>query len=500
MRLTQSLIIAAAACLALACDRQLEPSTSNATSLESAAGFVTGQPAQARTLLPQAEVKPIITVGDAIPGQESNPDPEQRVWAPIPDGLGAYQQGGDLVLFANHEITSSGVDGKFRNARVSRLVLDPTTLTIQGGSYAITGTVEGFLFQRLCSASFIGQAEGFGTGWFFTGEESATATDGGMQLAVRADGGETRKLPWLGRFAHENYIAVPGFPGKTVLIGTDDTSPAGFGTPLLSELYMYVADNAAAVLNGSGKLYVFTSAAVLNAGYLETGHPITGSFVEVTDPATQTPSALQTKVDGLNAFKFVRLEDVDYDRGPNGRSDKPAIYFVDTGNINARCGAEPCDLHGSIYRMELDPANPLQGARLVLLARSRGIAAGDWASPDNISVSRKSLMLQEDPAYTGFTRAERVWNFKLRQGGALGDPTAVVELNTQQLTGVTCSEALGTCWESSGIIDASEWLGEGTWLFDVQAHTFPFSYQDGANTVNVSREGGQLLYLRLPGS
>ena len=182
------------------------------------------------------------------------------------------------------------------------------------GSYPITGTVEGFLFQRLCSASFIGQAEGFGTGWFFTGEESATATAGGMQLAVRADGGETRKLPWLGRFAHENYIAVPGFPGKTVLIGTDDTSPAGFGTPLLSELYMYVADNAAAVLNGSGKLYVFTSAAVLNAGSLETGHPISGSFVEVTDPASQTPSALQTKADGLNAFKFVRLEDVDYDR------------------------------------------------------------------------------------------------------------------------------------------------------------------------------------------
>ena len=94
MRLTQSLITAAAVCSVLACDRQLEPSTSNAASLESAAGFVTSRPAQARTLLAQAEVKPIISVGDAIPGQESNPDPEQRVWGPIPDGLGGYQQGG----------------------------------------------------------------------------------------------------------------------------------------------------------------------------------------------------------------------------------------------------------------------------------------------------------------------------------------------------------------------------------------------------------------------
>lgn len=500
MRLTQSLITAAAACSVLACDRQLEPPASDASSPELTAGSVTSQPPQARALLRQVKLKTIITVGDPIPGQESNPDPEQRVWAPIPDGLGAYQHGDGLVLFANHEITSGGVDGKFPNARVSRLVIDPATLKVQSGSYAITGKAEGFLFQRLCSASFIGHEEGFGRGWFFTGEESATATSGGMQLAVSAEGGETRKLPWLGRFAHENYIAVPGFRRKTVLIGTDDTSPVGFGTPLLSELYMYVAENAAGVLNGSGKLYVFTSSAVTNAGSLETGHPITGSFVEVTDPATLTPSALQAKVDGLNAFKFVRLEDADYDRGPKGRSDKPAIYFVDTGNNNGLCGAGPCDPYGSIYRMELNPSNPVQGARLVLLARSRGVATGDWASPDNISISRKSLMLQEDPAYSGFNRPERIWNFKLRHGGELGRATAVVELNTQQLTGASCNDALGTCWESSGIIDASEWLGEGTWLFDVQAHTLPFSYRDGATTVSVSKEGGQLLYLRVPGS
>ncbi len=404
------------------------------------------------------------------------------------------------MLFANHEIASGGVDGRFRNARVSRLIIDRETLAVEEGFYAITGKAAGFLFQRLCSAAFIGQAEGFGQGWFFTGEESATATAGGMQLAVSADGSETRKLPWLGRFAHENYIAVPGFPGKTVMIGTDGTSPAGFGGALLSELYMYVADGAAGVLNGSGKLYVFSSPGVTNSGYLETDHPIDGTFVEVTDPAALTPSALQARVDGLNAFKFLRLEDVDYERGAHGGSDTPAIYFVDTGNSNGRCGARACDEFGSIYRMELTPSDPLQGARLVLLARSRGVAAGDWASPDNIAVSRKSLMLQEDPAYSGFNRPERIWNFKLRHGGTLGKAEAVVELNTQQLSGAPCNDALGTCWESSGIIDASEWLDEGTWLFDVQAHTLPFDYQDGATTVHVSREGGQLLYLRLPGS
>ena len=76
----------------------------------------------------------------------------------------------------------------------------------------------------------------------------------------------------------------------------------------------------------------------------------------------------------------------------------------------------------------------------------------------------------------------------------------MVELETEEFTGTGCVEAAGTCWESSGIIDASSWLGAGTWLFDVQAHTLPFSYRDGQTTVNVSREGGQLMYLRLPGS
>jgi hypothetical protein len=157
MRLPQFLLSAAAASSLLACDRASDvpsaPNSAAGTALVS--GFVTSQPAQARALLAQARLKPIITVGDAIPGA-TDADVEQRVWAPIPDGLGAYQDGNDLVLFANHEITSGGVDGRFTNARVSRLVLDPATLSVKSGSYAITGKAAGFLFQRLCSAAFNG--------------------------------------------------------------------------------------------------------------------------------------------------------------------------------------------------------------------------------------------------------------------------------------------------------------------------------------------------------
>jgi hypothetical protein len=501
MRVSPFLLTAAAASALFACDKQVDTLASAPEQVDAApAGFVTGKPAQARALVPQATLKPILTVGDPIPGQESNPDPEQRVWAPIPDGLGAFREGGNLILFANHEITSSGVDGKFPFARVSRLVLDPATLSVTGGSYPVTGKDAGFLFQRLCSATFAGPEVGLGDGWFLTGEESVTGGAEGIQLAVKHDGTETRKLPWLGRFAHENYIAVPGVPGKVVLFGTDDNQPAAFGTSLRSELYMYVADNAGAVLAGTGKLYVFTSNAVANSGFLTAGSPVGGAFVEVPNAGSLSAADLQTAVDGLGAFKFVRLEDIDYARHTGTQGSTPTIYFVDTGNINARCGADPCDLFGSIYRMDIDPSDPTQNARLSLLARSRGVAAGDWASPDNIAVTENSLMLEEDPAYAEFNRPERIWNFKFRANGDLGAPSAVVELETQKFTGNVCSDAAQTCWESSGIIDASEWLGDGTWLFDVQAHTLPFGYQDGQTTVNITKEGGQLLYLRLPGS
>ena len=191
MRALPCLWAATAASAMLACDRQSDTFSPTSPDVGSTpAGFVTSLPAQARALLPKAVLKPIITVGDPIPGQESNTDPEQRVWAPIPDGLGAYQDGSSLVLFANHEIASAGVDGKFTFARVSRLLLDPATLSVTGGSYPITGKVAGSMFQRLCSATFAGVETGFGQGWFFTGEESVSGGAQGIQLAVKHDGSD----------------------------------------------------------------------------------------------------------------------------------------------------------------------------------------------------------------------------------------------------------------------------------------------------------------------
>jgi hypothetical protein len=465
-------------------------------------GFVTSQPAQARALSPAATLKPIITVGDPIPGQESNPDPEQRVWGPIPDGLGAYAEGTDLVVFANHEIGAGGVGGAFRYARVSRLVLDAASLGVKGGSYPV-GPWKGGIFatlERLCSATFAGAAEGFLPGWFLTGEETINAT--ATAIAVSQDGGEARGLPWLGRFAHENVVPVPGFDGgEVVVMGLDDDA-------WRSELYAYVGRSAGDVLNGTGKLYVFRAraGAPAGSGRMSVGQTIVGDFVEIPDPTRSAASLQSYAVNTAGAFRFVRIEDGDYDKRSGTPGQKPSLYFVDTGRESApsaalqphpnydvaACGGS-CDRYGSIYRMDWEASSPTEGVRLTLLAKSEGVATG-WASPDNIATSSKSLMLQEDPAYPGFNRAPRIWQLNILGNAGLGAPKAVVELENPGCDDGS-SAPTATCWESSGIIDASAWLGEGTWLFDIQAHGKAFDFQGRALT-----ESGQLLYLRQPGS
>jgi secreted PhoX family phosphatase len=301
---------------------------------------------------------------------------------------------------------------------------------------------------------------------------------------------------------------------KVVVMGFDDNTGA-------SELYMYVANSEHDAINGNGKLYVLktdaktSSGTNFHSGNLQEGVPIDASFVEVPDPAdlgtapASRSNNLQTKVDALGAMPFVRIEDGDYDKNS---PYSPAIYFVDTGNsgvtgrtqVNANCFGV-CDLAGSLYRVEWKSRDPLGGVRVRLVERSRGAASG-WASPDNIATTRKSLMMMEDPAYSGFdgSRPPAIWHFRLHgDGRKVGQAHKVVEATQETLIpGPTgkCVDALGQCWETSGIISTEEWLGPGTWLFDVQAHTLPFSVTKNGTTYTYGSEGGQLLYLRLTGS
>lgn len=465
------LLLTAASAGTFACSTDAGTTAVSTPKSAAAAASRTTEPPQAlRMPGVEGEVIPVLTVGDTLPGG--------ALWAPIPDGLGGYATGGDLVLYSNHELTSSGVKDvngvtQFPNARVSRLTIDRKTLTVKDATYVVNGN-EGY--QRLCSATWVGAREGFPSGYFFTGEEQTGGTHDGIQLAIGTDG-TVHELPWIGRFAHENLTAVP-YRNKVIVFGTDDTSGA-------SELYMYVGDSEANVINGTGRLYVFKGRRITRSGDLVVGDDVTGDWVEVLNPASLSSGALQTTVNGLGAFAFIRLEDSDYDHRPGA---SPALYFVDTG-AGVLCGSAPCDPYGSIYRLDINTSDPTGPARLHLLARSQGAQSG-WSSPDNVAAGTRSLMVNEDPANATFAgqRAPQVWQFGYTKAGITAGRPIIA------LDNPTCDDVAGTCWESTGIIDASAWFGPGAWLFNVQAHTLPAV---GAGLV---KEGGQLLLARIHGS
>ncbi len=287
-----------------------------------------------------------------------------------------------------------------------------------------------------------------------------------------------------------------------------------------------MAEDEAAFLSGDqskGRLYVFKTDAKsaagnpLHSGNLQVGQSIEGRFVPIDDPAdlgaapADRYARLQAKVDALGAMPFVRLEDADYVRGGRHERGEPSAYFVDTGaesttgrpQVGADCGG-PCDAYGSLYKIELAENDPTTWAELTLVARSAGPKSG-WSSPDNIALSTKSIMLMEDPANTQWdgSRAPGIWNAGLYPHGRVGDFKEVAQVAQESLIpgpSGKCIDASGLCWESSGIISTDDLLGPGTWLFDVQAHTYPFAVGTGADAKQYSKESGQLLYLRVPGS
>ena len=98
--------------------------------------------------------------------------------------------------------------------------------------------------------------------------------------------------------------------------------------------------------------------------------------------------------------------------------------------------------------------------------------------------------------HAGATNA-RLWRHDLTTH--TNAPVAEVDQSAQPT-------AARASWESSGIIDASHWLGAGAFLIDVQAHTLLFDreqqdvFGDSRLDITAKREGGQLLVLRLPGA
>ena len=407
-------------------------------------------------------VDPIVSTGDIVGGYQMSG---------IPDGLGAYKAGGTLQLLMNHELGKTfpgnppGVD-----ARISKLSLDRNTRSVLTGTYLFNGS-EGF--ERFCSATLEGIN---GTPYHLTGEEAVGAGHDGTAIVMNAVTGAWTAAPQFGHIQHENVVPVERIQ-KFMLVTTDDDFRSGSPSLFLA----YLAGSFQDAVAGNGQLYVWKATNPSDTPFtIQEGDTIPGEFVPITQAENADSVTIKAAARAKGAFQFSRLEDVATAEQTAGR-----LYFADTGKIG-----DVSDT-GRIYQMDIDPADPTKASLTFLLDST----THDFANPDNLDTSARSLVFQEDreaPFRAQYNRV-LVYDFATRaiRVAARVDPTPPL---------------LPGQWESSGVINAQALLGNGWWLLDVQAHGQSES-QPGPAPPGVQPtpdtavgEDGQLLAVYIPNS
>lgn len=446
--------------------------------------------------VPGVSTTSILTVGDTIGGYRM---------VGIPDGLGAFGNGdGTFTLMMNHELGNTagiarahGQTGAFVsrwniNASAGNLVVnsgrDHNTSAADAYEYSsATGTWSNApspaqRWSRFCSgdlaapSAYYNAATGLGTQSriFMNGEETGAEGRAYAHIVTGAATNQTWQLPHLGKFSWENSVANPKAQDKTIVMGTDDSTPG--------QVYMYVGNKTntgndierAGLTNGN--LY----------GVRVAGNPLENRTTGIAsntrfdlfnhgNVANTTGASLQTASAANGVTEFLRPEDGAWDARPGFEND---FYFVTTDRYNnAGDGTGTQVGRSRLWRMRFDDiTNPTAGGTVTaLLDGTEG-----QQMFDNICIdSQGRILLQEDVGNN--QRSGRIWLYDTASGGygqiAQHDPARFGNYSA-------ATSPFNQDEESSGIIDAKDILGNGWFLFDVQAH-----YAISGELV----EGGQLL-------
>ena len=480
------------------------------------AGFVTSEPSYlVAPVSGDYDFTPIVTVGDYVQRTGATPS-DLFAFVGIPDAMGLYKDpvSQENILFVAHEL-GSGVDSTPYNAAtpvltgawVSRFVLNYT-----GGVVSVTsgGLGHGQLlnentvvsatppldgdaasFTRFCSGAFAGPAQGMDRPIFLTNEESASGNynANGSQTVAIIDG-KMHMLPDLGRVARETTLVMPRRDAITAIISTEDAGNDSY-------VYMYVGQKqrrSADVLakNGlvDGKIYVLGGRAA-DAGKDEatftTGTVLT-QWIEIVGGASLTSDGLSAAASTAGGFKFVRVEDAEFDPVAPTR----ALFVASTGGSTV-------NRLGRLYKVNFNPANPILGGTMDVIYNadlvvtpggsfSGNTLTGSYSggdinagvdypvSVDNIAVTADTIVICEDrnsPASAVFTKYARnggVWTLDRNNNYAAKYQGDFNYAHTSARDGNLLSSYAGGLWEASGVIDASSLFGPGAFIINVQAH------------------------------
>jgi hypothetical protein len=216
-----------------------------------------------------------------------------------------------------------------------------------------------------------------------------------------------------------------------------------------------------------------------------------------------------------NVFSFVRVEDIAYDKRPGMEN---IVYVVDSGRGTAGTPGVGVSTNGRVWKMVVDPNDPTEVTSLSVLVEGDDTPVktlDEIHQPDNIESTQNGLLVTEDPGSSqqfpvGSTdpnaTTARLWWVPFS-----GTPQVVVSVDQSADGGPTDVDGRPAgnwgAWESSGIVDASEAFGPGSFLIDVQAATLwvekapgDDNNGDGQPDFTYKRAGGQLLLLTIPGA
>jgi len=452
--------------------------------------LATGTAAAATSTGPSTTVQPyVLPVADGVDTTSLltvgnlNADNGYRMVG-IPDGLGAYRDGQDLIVLENQELTDAvGIVRRHgqKGAFVSRFVIDPATGRVKAGSDLINPGVQYWnypagtyaatpvrpadattghspAFSRFCSSSltFPGQllhgSKGYAGQLYFANEESG---DEGRAFGVTTDG-QAYQLPRLGLFSWENTLAADTRTDATVVMGNEDGGSGQLRVYAGTKVKTGSPVDRAGLTNGT--LNVVSVPTFKDArSSLAWGKGNTRPF-ELSELDWNHSGARQNADAAALGTSLNRIEDGHFD--PSNRND---YYFLTTeGGSTTPDPTTPSNASrdgGGLWRLSFKNIDkPELGGTLTLLLD--GTEEPYLNKPDNMTIDEAgNLLIQEDPGNNA--HLSRILSYRIDEGALAVLAQFDRALFTAGQPGFITQDE-----ESSGIID----LGRGRFLFDAQVH------------------------------
>ncbi|SFD21857.1 hypothetical protein [Algibacter pectinivorans] len=405
------------------------------------------------------------------------------------DGAGFLKDGNEYIYVVNAEDDYS----------VSRIRFDENLNPIKGDWLLNAGVAD---FARQCSGTmWEKEIHGGDKDIFLSASESIAYDVKGIDPWIEtptptADFG----LDALGEFSWENAVPLPKntYAGKTVIIGGDDDSSGSEG-----QVTMYVSENGDADLE-NGKIYVLRfkqvsdgaggavavdADKVYNEGSLDFQKTYDVEFVEIVNGAAMTKNEMEDACTAVYASQFMRVEDVDYQKGSDANALN--VFFAVTGRGPGRGTYNDW---GTVYKLELDANNPLEGKLTQIVSGNTDTNNMDGnldalQSPDNICVTENFVYIQEDPNSFSRGHGAQIYQTDLSGNGAKVLLELVVENNLDP------SGSSGFSGEFGALVDISDKVGvPDTFLLNLQPHYW--ESDEFVTSALPHNQGGQIVLLQ----